>query len=53
MFNNDLYMKLRYNAHVCKRCGLTAEADKLTAEADKIMQDYIAELDKQAGIARD
>ena len=53
MFNNDLYMKLRYNAHVCKRCGLNMEADKLNMEADKLMQDYIAQLDRQAGIARD
>lgn len=53
MFDNELYLKLKYNAHVCKRCGLTAEADKLTAEANKLIHDYIAELDKQAGIARD
>lgn len=53
MFDNERYMKLKYQAHVCKRCGLNMEADKLSMEADKLMQDYIAQLDRQAGIARD
>lgn len=40
----------RFEAKVCRRCGMNAEAEKLEAEAEAMLQAYIAMLNKRAGI---
>lgn len=40
----------RYEAHVCRRCGMIAEAEKLEAEADEAVRAFIEELNKKAGL---
>lgn len=40
----------RYEARVCRRCGLITEAEKLEAEADEAVRAFIEELNRQAGI---
>lgn len=40
----------RYEAKVCRRCGMIAEAEKLEAEADEAVRAFIEELNKKAGL---
>ena len=40
----------RYEAKVCRRCGMIDEAEKLEAEADEAVRAFIEELNRQAGI---
>lgn len=45
-------MHLRFQADVCRRCGMNAEADALEAEAQRLLDEDRAALDRQAGIVR-
>lgn len=50
MFDYDYYLKRKYQAHVCRRCGYLEQAETIEAEAEAMLQAYIAKLNKQAGI---
>ena len=50
MFDYDLYLRRKYQAHVCRRCGYPEQAEVIEAEAEAMFQAYIVKLNKQAGI---
>lgn len=50
MFNYDLYLKRKYQAHVCRRCGYIEQAEAIDAEAEAMLQAYMTELNKRAGV---